>query len=102
MTPASNASGSPAVVAMSDGRIPRRDLLLAGAAMSGAAAVAGCFEPAEERENGGSDGSDGDTGTTDLVPPSLPDDPADLPQPDRFIVESLHYQNAVLEELRDG
>lgn len=76
-----------------DGPITRRRALAAGGSVA-ALALAGCTEEGQDSQDG-TDGESGEQGG--LVPPSAPTVPDD--EYWAYVVESLDYQNAVLEQL---
>jgi len=75
-----------------------RRKFLAAAGATGAVALAGCAAEEDGSDGNATDGSG--EGTNALTPPSAPSVPDD--EYWAFVVESLEYQNAVLEELHDG
>lgn len=77
--------------------VDRRRLIKAMGGAGAAVALAGCPDPESDDGN--------ETNATDTQPgaattrPSLPADPRELDQPQQFIVQSLDYQNRLLEQL---
>lgn len=76
--------------------IDRRSLLAGAAGVGGAVALAGCAE--EEDDEGDSEEDESSQYAVERRP-RLPDDPGSLNQPDRYIIESLDFQNRLLEEI---